>query len=76
MDLARLDDQPRGVEAPAELASTLAGDPEAEAIFGELSFTHRTEYASWVAEAKRGGTRSQRAANAIRMLREEVRTPT
>src|SRR3954447_12455846 len=48
-----LDDGPREVEVPPALAAALAGDPEAKARYDALAFTHRKEFARWVAEAKR-----------------------
>jgi uncharacterized protein DUF1905/bacteriocin resistance YdeI/OmpD-like protein len=47
------DDAPRVVEAPRELVDALAGSAQAQAAFDRLSFTHRKEYARWIAEAKR-----------------------
>jgi bifunctional DNA-binding transcriptional regulator/antitoxin component of YhaV-PrlF toxin-antitoxin module len=64
------DDEPREVELPAELDAVLAGDPDLRARFDALAFTHRREYAEWVAEAKRGATRDARAQKAAQMLRE------
>jgi hypothetical protein len=69
------DDAPRGVEVPEELQAALAGDESARAAFDALAFTHRREYASWIAEAKREETRVRRAARAIEMLREGTKTP-
>jgi uncharacterized protein YdeI (YjbR/CyaY-like superfamily) len=40
-----------------------------------LSYTHRKEYARWVGEAKKEQTRMARAAKAVRMLEQGVRTP-
>jgi hypothetical protein len=37
-------------------------------LFDALSYTHRKEYARWVAEAKKQVTRDPRAAKAIEML--------
>jgi bifunctional DNA-binding transcriptional regulator/antitoxin component of YhaV-PrlF toxin-antitoxin module len=70
-----LDDAPRTVELPPPLQVALAANPEAKAAFDGLSFTHRKEYARWIAEAKREETRSRRLAKAIEMLREGVRHP-
>jgi Bacteriocin-protection, YdeI or OmpD-Associated/Domain of unknown function (DUF1905) len=64
------DDAPREVEPPPELAAALAADQEAREVFGALSFTHRREYADWVAEAQRPETRQRRAAKAVDLLRE------
>jgi Bacteriocin-protection, YdeI or OmpD-Associated/Domain of unknown function (DUF1905) len=69
------DDQPRTVDPPADLAGALAADPEAKAAFDGLSFTHRREYAEWVAGAKRESTRRRRVEQAVRMLRDGRRHP-
>jgi hypothetical protein len=69
------DDAPREVEVPDELRSALDGDDTARAAFDALSFTHRREYAEWIAGAKREETRLRRAARAIELLREGTRTP-
>jgi hypothetical protein len=68
--LVELDDTPREVEVPGELAAALSGDPDASAAFDRLSFTHRKEYAIWVAEAKRPATRADRAAKTLQRLRD------
>lgn len=65
-----VDDEPRVVEVPAELADALAGDEEANVAFERLSHTHRREFAEWVGEAKREETRARRAQQALGMLRE------
>jgi Bacteriocin-protection, YdeI or OmpD-Associated/Domain of unknown function (DUF1905) len=64
------DTAPREIDPPPELAVALAGDQEARAVFGSLSYSHRKEYADWVAEAKRPETRRRRAAKAVELLRE------
>jgi hypothetical protein len=64
------DDAPREVEVPAELKAALGEDGRARARFEALSYTHRKEYATWVAEATREETRLRRAARAVAMLRE------
>jgi hypothetical protein len=63
------DDAPREVEVPEALAAALAGDAEAQAKFDGLAFTHRKEFARWVAEAKREETRERRVVQALEMLR-------
>ena len=70
-----LDDAPREVEVPAELAAVLERDPEAAAAFEKLSYTHQKEYARWIAEAKRAETKQRRVAKAAQMLRNGIRTP-
>ena len=69
------DDAPREVEVPPALQAALEGDAIARAAYERLSFTHRREYANWIAEAKREDTRDRRAGRAIEMLREGVKTP-
>jgi len=69
----RLDDDPRELDLPAELAAVLAADPAAAAAFEALSFSHRREYALWVAEAKRDATRINRAAKSAERLRASVK---
>ena len=69
------DDEPREVEVPPALQARLDADEIARAAFEKLSFTHRREYANWIAEAKKEETRDRRAGRAIEMLREGVKTP-
>jgi bacteriocin resistance YdeI/OmpD-like protein/uncharacterized protein DUF1905 len=64
-----LDQAPREVEVPGALAAALAADPDASATFGRLAFTHRKEYARWIAEAKRDETRQRRVEQAVEMIR-------
>jgi uncharacterized protein YdeI (YjbR/CyaY-like superfamily) len=64
-----IDDEPRMVEPPAELAEALAADAAAKAAWEALAPSHRKEYARWVAEAKRPETRRARGAKAAAMLR-------
>ncbi len=69
------DDEPRTVDIPPALAAGLEEDGEAKAAFEGLSYTHRREYAEWIAEAKREETRERRVAKAVEMLRDGVRSP-
>jgi Bacteriocin-protection, YdeI or OmpD-Associated/Domain of unknown function (DUF1905) len=69
------DKAPREVTPPEELSLALAEAPDAAARYAELSYTHRKEYARWVGDAKRVETRHARAAKAVTMLRQGVRTP-
>ena len=64
-----LDTEPREVEVPDALAEALAGDDAARAAFDRLAFTHRKEYARWIADAKRDETRERRVEKAVEMLR-------
>jgi hypothetical protein len=70
-----LDDEPREVEVPAVLAAALAADDAARGAYAGLSFTHRKEYAQWIAEAKRPETRERRVRRAIEMLNEGIKHP-
>lgn len=63
-----VDEAPREVELPAELATALAAHPEARAAYEKLAFTHRKEYATRVAEAKRPETRERRVTQTIERL--------
>jgi hypothetical protein len=65
-----LDTAPREVEVPQALTDALAEDPAARAALDRLSYTHRKEYARWIAEAKRDETRKRRVAQALEMLRQ------
>jgi hypothetical protein len=58
----------RVVEVPAELAQQLESVPAARTRFESLSYSHRKEYADWVAGAKQEATRTTRARKAIEML--------
>jgi len=69
------DDAPREVEVPPALASALERDAKARSVFESLAFTHRKEYADWIAEAKREETRARRVDRALTMLRERVKHP-
>jgi hypothetical protein len=68
--LVELDTAPREVDVPEALARALDGDPEARRAYDGMAYTHRKEYARWVAEAKREETRDRRVAQALEMLRE------
>jgi hypothetical protein len=65
-----LDTAPREVEVPPALARALEGEPALRAHFDGLAFTHRKEFARWIAEAKREETRERRVTRALEMLRE------
>jgi uncharacterized protein YdeI (YjbR/CyaY-like superfamily) len=69
------DDEPREVDVPPVLEHALAGDPLAAAAFDALSYTHRREFAEWIAQAKRNEARERRAAKAVEMLKAGRRLP-
>jgi len=70
--VVELDDKPREVEVPKELKAALEKVGLWEA-FEKMAFTHRKEYAQWVAEAKRPETRDNRVAKAVDMVRTKAK---
>jgi hypothetical protein len=64
-----LDVEPRTVDVPEALAKGLASDKEAQAAFDGMAFTHRKEYARWVADAKKEETRERRVQQALEMIK-------
>ncbi|MGH4015655.1 MAG: YdeI/OmpD-associated family protein [Pseudonocardiaceae bacterium] len=69
-----LDDVPREVTLPDDLAEALAGDPSARQFFDALSFTHRKKWVRWITEAKKVETRAARVAKTLDALRADKRT--
>lgn len=63
-----VDDAPRTVDPPAELADALAADPVAAAAWDRLSYSHQRRHAEAVAQAKSADTRARRVAGALEML--------
>jgi bacteriocin resistance YdeI/OmpD-like protein/uncharacterized protein DUF1905 len=70
-----LDEEPRQIQVPDDLATAFVGDPEAKDAFDRLSFTHRREYVEWITGAKREATRTRRVAQTLEMLRHGAKTP-
>ncbi len=64
-----LDTAPRQVEVPEALAAALAADPNVRASFDQMAFSHRKEYARWIADAKQEETRQRRVRQALEMIR-------
>ena len=69
------DEEPRVVDIPSDLAKALAKDRAAKSAFDGLAFTHRKEYAAWVAGAKKPETRARRLAKTIAMLKAGTKHP-
>lgn len=63
------DNEPRVVEVPPELAQALKQEPEVEAVFQRLAYSHQREYVRWISKAKRAETRQKRATEAIEILK-------
>ena len=60
-----LDDAPREVEVPADLAEALAADAEARAAFDALSYSNRRRLVLAVEAAKAPETRQRRIAKTV-----------
>lgn len=68
-----LDEEPRTVEVPADLAAAL--DPDSLAFLESLAYTHKKEYVRWIEDAKRAETRRARIEKAAALLADRVRHP-
>jgi hypothetical protein len=66
-----VDDEPREVAVPADLAEALAADPAAQAAFERLPYSHRQRHVLAIDEAKAPETRARRVAAAVAMLRKD-----
>jgi hypothetical protein len=64
-----LDDAPRTVDVPADLAAALAEAPGATQAWEKLAYTHQKEWARSVEDAKKPETRTRRIAAAVDALR-------
>ena len=60
-----LDDQPREVEVPADLAAALDTDAATRAAFDALSFSNRRAHVASVEDAKTAETRERRIAKVV-----------
>jgi hypothetical protein len=58
----------RVVTIPPELKSLLSKNRDAATVFNTLSYSHRKEFADWIASAKREETRLSRAEKSIAMV--------
>jgi hypothetical protein len=70
-----LDEAPREVEVPADLAAALAAEPAAGAAFAALSYSHQRRHVLAVEGAKAPETRARRVAAAVAILAGERRGP-
>ena len=62
-----LDEAPRTIKVPADLAEALAAADRSGA-FDAQSYSHRREWVRWVEEAKRPATRARRIAATVERL--------
>lgn len=63
-----LDDKPRTIEPPAELAAALAENPEAAKAWAALSYSNQRAHAESIVGAKTDETRQRRIAKALEAL--------
>jgi len=63
-----LDEEPRVVEIPAELAHAFFHEPAAAKAWEELSYTHQREHVEAIEGAKKPETRQRRIDATVRML--------
>jgi hypothetical protein len=64
-----VDDAPRVVEVPDDLAAELATDPAAKAAWDKLSVSHQRAHAESITGAKASATRARRVAKVLEALR-------
>jgi Bacteriocin-protection, YdeI or OmpD-Associated/Domain of unknown function (DUF1905) len=65
-----LDDQPREVTVPPDLAAALKAEPAARKTFEGLSYSHRNAHVTAIVAAKTAETRQRRIAKSVAMLKE------
>lgn len=63
-----LDDKPRVIEPPGDLAEALAANPAAQAAWDKLAPSHRKAHVTAIEGAKAADTRSRRVEKAIATL--------
>lgn len=68
-----LDDAPREIEVPSDLAAALDRDAKVRAAFDALAFTHRKEHVRAVEEAKKPETRARRIESTVAMVRASLK---
>lgn len=69
-----LDEAPREVVVPEDLAAELSTNPAAGQFFDTLAYTHRKEWVRWIEDAKKPETRQARLAKTIAELSTGKRT--
>ncbi|WP_312398263.1 YdeI/OmpD-associated family protein [Chryseobacterium sp.] len=62
------DTEERIVEISDDIQCIFNENPEAKALFGKMSYTHRKEYIRWIEEAKKPETRENRKTKMIQMI--------
>ncbi|MDI6103183.1 YdeI/OmpD-associated family protein [Actinoplanes sp. NEAU-A12] len=64
-----LDEAPRAIEVPEDLAAALAAEPEAKAFWDGMSFSNQRWHAEQLTSAKTAETRARRLAKSLDLLR-------
>lgn len=64
------DDEPRVIEPPGDFASALKSNKAAQAMWDQLSYSHKRAHVSSIEEAKRPETRARRIEKAVADLAE------
>jgi hypothetical protein len=64
-----LDEEPRAVVVPPDLAEALAADAGARRFFESLSYSNQRRYVMNIDDAKTAETRQRRVARSVEMLR-------
>ena len=64
-----LDDAPRTVDVPHDLAAALVDDPAAAAAWEKLAYSHKKAHVTAIESAKAAGTRARRVASTLAKLR-------
>lgn len=65
-----VDEAPREVEIPEDLAAAFGEAPVAAQFFDSISYSNKKEFVRWITEAKKEETRRERLTRAIALLSE------
>ncbi|MDQ6657868.1 MAG: YdeI/OmpD-associated family protein [Actinomycetota bacterium] len=68
-----LDNAPRTVEVPDDLAAALAAAPGAKKAFDAMAYSHQLRWALAVRDAKQPQTRAKRVTDAVTAMSERAR---
>ena len=63
-----VDEAPREIQVPVDLAAALKRSNAAKAFFDSLSFSNQRGYVTWVEDAKKQETRNARVAKCVESL--------
>jgi hypothetical protein len=64
-----LDEAPRKIEVPADLAKALKSEPAARTFFDGLSYSHQRRYVEAITGAKKPETRQRRVDKTVEQLK-------